>query len=160
MADFIEFFHKGINSAKIADKNKDEIQSVFDRLNEQLSSESGGRLHIEPTEFSTNSPLEDLSQLLLTQSRETYYVLAVRNPLALDSKANKLATWKMDRNGYPCRIDLDSNRMICEDKAALESNLQLLLSDPIVGDVIYKTMKETSIEETGQINNEDDTTQM
>ena len=61
--------------------------------------------------------------------------------------SEELVKWKMGRHGYPCRIYIDNAELICEDKTSLENNLQIMLSDPVVGEKLAKLMN-FEVEET------------
>lgn len=53
-------------------------------------------------------------------------------------KERELAIWKIGQNGYPCKINVSDSQLVCEDKSALESGLEQLLSGPIIGEKLFK----------------------
>jgi hypothetical protein len=148
MVDFIKSFQKGLDAAKTAEENKEEIQSVFRELNEQLSNSSDGTLFIERQTLYVNNSFHDMNLVVTGQKRATHTVIYVKNPKVKHSDKT-LAKWKINRNGYPCQIILDDEQMFCEDKAALENSFKELLRNSTVGDILYKVMnldKTTSLD--------------
>ncbi len=145
MVDFKEYFQKGLSAAEKAEVNKNEIDSVFDELNRQLDEATKGKIEISRVKFFASSTLADIASL---KPRETYLAIAAKNKNVKDCDYKELARWKIDRNGYPCMIIIDRDEMYCEDKVALEANMQRLLSDPTVGDTLYKLMNISSDVET------------
>lgn len=140
MVNFIESFSKGIRAAQKAEENKDEIDSVFNMLNEQLQAESAGRLEIKVT-FKTNPFLEFFAVASSApKAAANYWAITASNPLAENSQPAEIAKWKFDQNGYPCQVITENEEIYCEDKAALESALQTLLASQAVGDKLYKVM--------------------
>lgn len=131
MVNFIDSFNKGISAAEKAIANKDEIDAVIQQLSDQLQQVTGGKLKISIIEkqmplsgFATN-----ISDFL---SRKTYWAIVASNPLA-SFQPKQLAQWKFSESGYPCRIVLANTEMYCEDKAALENALGIMIATPEAG---------------------------
>lgn len=141
MINFIGSIEAGLNAAKNAEKNKLEIQSVFDELNRQLNDKYKGLLFVDREEFYVNDTFMDLARIANLLDREKYSAITAKNPLAKEYKSFELAKWKMDRNGYPCQIIFGHTDKFCEDKASLEQALMELLREPTVGDKLYNAMK-------------------
>jgi len=137
MANYVSSFREGIKAAEIANENKDEIQSVFEDLNNQLSSETERKLQIKIESHYENKLFESITEIVRNKEKNTYETISAFNPLANSVSSQKLARWKMSRHGYPCRIYFDNTELISEDKESLESNLQILLSDPLVGKKLF-----------------------
>jgi hypothetical protein len=138
MVDFITSFNKGIDAAKTAEKNKKEIDSVFNSLNKQLKLESENTLFLKTETRYINNTFIDINLITTGKSRPTYSAIFASNPQIPDFEDKMLAIWKINRNGYPCVIHIGDNQLVCEDRPALESGLQELLSDPVVGDTLFK----------------------
>lgn len=141
MVDFIGSFNKGLSAAQQSEKNKDEIRSVLEVLNKQLSEVSAGTVKIDILEKSV--PFIEL----MTAPKggpKTYTVLAAYNPLADDYRPVELSKWKIDPNGYPCLIITSDEEIYCEDKSGFERGLQNLISSPAVGEKLYSVMKQKS----------------
>ncbi|MDR9425715.1 MAG: hypothetical protein RI567_10590 [Marinobacter sp.] len=147
MADFKKYFTKGLSAAEKAESNKNEIDSIFEELNSQLDEATDGKIEISRVKFYVSNALADIASLM--KPRETYLAIAAKNKKVKGCDYKQLARWKIDRNGYPCVIIIDRDEMYCEDKVALESNLQQLLSDPTVGDTLYKLMSMPADAEAG-----------
>jgi len=143
MTDFIKSFEKGLDAAKTAEQNRNEMKSVFEELNQQLDRSTDGKLYIERRQFFKNSTFQDLPRLVHFQEREKYTAVAATNKKIADYKDVELAIWKEDRNGYPCQIIYGDEDIFCEDKTALENGIKNLLRDPSVGDKLYKVMNAT-----------------
>jgi len=151
MVDYIPSLHKGIEAAKIARINIREIKSVFDDLNSQLAIEVKGKLKLEVKAFLEENTITRLTAMAQFAAPKKIQHIVASNPLAKGSSITKLTKWEITHNGYPCRIFLEENVLICEDKKSLEKNLNLLLSDPVVGEKLYKLINldvQENIEDT------------
>ncbi|MBA6091046.1 hypothetical protein H4C81_19470 [Pseudomonas monteilii] len=139
MVNFIESLKKGIDAAQKAEENREEINSVFRALNEQLHEAFEGKVEIST--FTKSSPFSALMALSGDVKAAPLTFLGAINPLAEHKAPKELARWKMDPNGYPCQIITSEFEFYCENKQGLENGLQELLSSPIVGEHIYKLIK-------------------
>ena len=140
MIDFKASFTAGIDAAKIADKNRAEIQSVFDEVNKQLSEVTNGVIYLDRKNYFVKNTLQDIAAIANLRPRETYWAIVATNPKHIEAEEKQLAKWKMDKNGYPARIFIDDYQIACEDRKALEKALQELLSDPTVGEKLFSLM--------------------
>jgi hypothetical protein len=140
MVDFKKSFAAGIDSAKIAEANRAEIQSVFDEVNKQLEEVTDGTVFIDRRQYYVNNTIQDLAAIANFKPREVYHAVVASNPKVPESSEKELANWKMSQDGYPCRIYIGSNHIVCEDKKALEGAVQELLSDTAVGEKLYQLM--------------------
>ncbi|MDD2051082.1 hypothetical protein NPS46_00770 [Pseudomonas putida] len=141
MVDFIGSFNKGQEAAKKAEDNKDEIDSVFEIMNQQLGDASEGKLKVEII-FKSNPFLDFLTVAAKSASSGSYWAIAALNPLAESYAPKEIAKWKSDPNGYPCLVITDAEEMYCEDKAALEKALSYLLARPEVGKIFRSVMNQ------------------
>jgi hypothetical protein len=131
MVNFIESFNKGMSAAEKAIANKDEIDSVFEQLSDQLQQATGGKLKISIAEKQT--PLVTFTASLTDiMNRKTYWAIVASNPLT-PYQPTELAQWKFSENGYPCRIVLPNTEIFCEDKTALENALSKMIATPAAG---------------------------
>ena len=140
MVDFKKSFSAGINSAKAAEANRADIQSVFDEVNKQLEEVTEGTIFIERREYYVNNTIQDLAAIANLKPREVYHAVVALNPKVPKSSEKELANWKMSKDGYPCRIYIGNNQIVCEDKEALEGAMKELLSDTAVGEKLYQLM--------------------
>lgn len=132
MINFAKSYQAGLDAARIAEKNKREIDSVFNEMNRQLSEATNGKIKVYiKTLYGKPDGLTTL-QARYGYEPKAYTGIVAENPDVADS-ARELARWSQDRNGYPCTITLGSNSRSCGDKLALEKALAEMLSDPIVG---------------------------
>lgn len=135
MTNFISALKQGLDQAKIAEKNRAEIDEVFLELNEQLKAVSKNRLSIIRLQAG-HIPAGSLLRSLVTKS--TDWGLYARFDGDEKVSTHQIATWTQSPSGYPCRVEFSSTSYSCEDKSALERILKLLLSDPIVGGILQK----------------------
>ena len=133
MVNFVEAFKTGLNSAEFAEKNRNEVDSVFIELNQQLKDITDGRIVISRKKFQERS--NSLAQDMINP--KYYSAIAAENPFVPNS-AKELARWSQDRSGYPCKIILGSETMYCRDKKGFENGLAELLRDPVVGETLRK----------------------
>ncbi len=150
MVDFKRAFEEGLRAAADADRAREEIDSVFTHLNEQLNEISDGKIRIERRQFEKPkypSPYADLESKKLEKRK--HQAIAAINPMIPDEAVKELAEWSIDKRGYPCKIIWDDKEQFCEDKEALEHVLSELLRDPIVGGKFHMLMNlSPEIEET------------
>lgn len=142
MSKYIDSFNKGINAAKDAERNRAEIDSVFAELNEQLAIATNNKAAIRRMQF--DAPIDYLkaaTALSAVFKREKYWTLAAVFLPSRSVESTEIAKWDQDNSGYPCRVTFGSNRYTCEDKAGLESVLETLLADALVGEVLHRYMK-------------------
>ncbi|WP_250501605.1 hypothetical protein [Caballeronia sp. AZ7_KS35] len=142
MANFLESFNKGIAAARDAERNKAEIQEVFDDLNQQLAVATAGKVAIRRRQF--NAAIDILGQknaLLSLLRPEKYWGLAAIFLPSGTVEATELAKWEEENSGYPCTVTIGSQRYVCEDRAALEGVLETVLADPSVGEVLHALMQ-------------------
>lgn len=135
MIDFTKHLNIGLDAAKSAEANRAEIDSVFDELNKQLLSATGGKVKIQRLEF--REPWKYTKDF----QPVSYFALAVCSANQT-VKPTEIAKWTMARSGYPCEIELNGNgKWYCEDKSGLETALGTLLQDPLVGETIQKYIR-------------------
>ncbi|MCD5993629.1 hypothetical protein KDX38_08345 [Pseudomonas sp. CDFA 602] len=141
MVDFIDSFNKGIEAAKKAEHNKDEIDSVIEAMNVQLGNVSAGKVKVE-IKLKTNPLADFFASAAKTPVKGSYWAVVAYNPLAESSSPKELARWKSDPNGYPCEIITDAGDVYCEDKIALEKAFNFMLGTPDVGKKLLAVMNQ------------------
>lgn len=140
MVDFLTSINKGIEAAEVAAKNKAEIQSVIDNLDSQIKEFSNGKIGISRVTRYVNSALADLGLITNFKKRDTEDILAIKYISYPAEGTDKIAKYEMSSDGYPFHIYFSDYHYICGDKSALEDALQKLVSDPRVGERIYKAI--------------------
>lgn len=144
MADFIDFFNKGLEAADKARENKEEIDTVIQQLSDQLNSAASGKLKIEIIQ--KNEPVTSFAMVAQDIfNMKTYLAIAASNPLAASYQPLELARWKISESGYPCNIVLPDYEIYCEDKKALENALGRLIALPTSGKVFQQVMNQKSL---------------
>lgn len=132
MVNFAKSYQAGLDAARIAEKNKIEIDSVFSEMNRQLSEASEKRVRISIKTLDEKLNGVARFNVRLGAEPKTYTGIVAENP-AVPGSTKELARWTQGRSGYPCTIILGSHSRSCEDRIALERALAEMLSDPIVG---------------------------
>jgi hypothetical protein len=137
MVNFVEAYKSGLNSAELAEKRKNEVESVFNELNKQLADATNGKIIISRDQIIDRDNAIGIMSVLSGGKMTYYSAIVASNPYAKNS-TKELARWAQDRAGYPCKITLDSETMYCQDKKGLENGLAKLLRDPVVGETLRK----------------------
>ncbi len=157
---FKEALKEGIEAAEQASIALKEVEEVFRQLDEEVMSESEGRLSIRKGRKTADDPAPDLVSMSdrLSQPigldawrfkpKERYWAILASNPIVPDAKDRVLAIWSQDSAGYPCTVRWGGREHICEDKEALETCLADLLRDPLVGNTLARLMKAWPAEPT------------
>jgi len=135
MVDFVTSFRKGLNTAEEAINNHNEINAVFDALEEQLNQATNGQLKLTRKEF-----FERKATLDFSQQKEKYWAIAAENRLQDDSPVAELARWEPATAGYPAIVNYAGSEHICHSKEELESVLCSLLADPRIGDRLFRLL--------------------
>lgn len=152
MVDFSESFKKGIEAAKSAENNRNEIASVFQSLNEDIAKETEGKvgIKIQTLQAKTGIPIFDFFN-----PSTGYQAIVAYNPQVPQSPVRELAEWSQDRAGYPCKIKFGLKEIYCEDKESLKAGLAELLEDPIIGEKLYR-LTQLKLNEDPAIDSESD----
>lgn len=137
MIDFKSNLALGLSAAARAQANRDEIQEILNELNNQISEATQGRLQIFEK---YQDPIGSITDTPTMFGVPNAGILTCINPLALSKRHIKIAGWKLAPSGYPCELNLAGEEMYCEDKEATEKALAFMLTDPIVGEVFFKTI--------------------
>ena len=135
MVDFVTSFRKGLNTAEEAIRNHNEINAVFDALEEQLNQATNGQLKLCRKEF-----FERKATLDFSQQKEKYWAIAAENRLLHDSPVAELARWEPSEAGYPANVNYAGSDHICHGKDELEAVLCSLLADTRIGDRLYRLL--------------------
>lgn len=134
MVDFIEAFKQGQTAAERVKNNNQEIDSVFERLNEELAKITEGKVQLD-IQFIPCYEGENEDQY----GNPSHFL--VKEHYAICAKNRELAKWENGREGYPCKITIGNKQHYCEDKAELEQTLALMLQDPIVAGTLADVMR-------------------
>lgn len=145
MADFKKSLLAGVDAAKIAKANREEILSVIAEVNKQLNEVYESKLNfgiynllrsIEPkTKNILNTAFSHLSL-----EREAYQALAVADPSGKNPAP--LADWQFSENGYPCKIIRGGLSSYCNNKEELEAEISSLLSEVRTGKTILEKVSD------------------
>lgn len=133
MVDFIEAFKQGQIVAERVKNNHQEIDFVFERLNEQLAQATEGKIQLSIEE------IEDFSQqpYVVDDSEPVWPI----DYLAICAEHKELAEWEKGIEGYPCKITIGNKQHYCEDRTELENALALMLQDPIIAQTLADVMR-------------------
>ena len=139
MVDFNDSLRRGLDAAKKAQANRDEISHILTELNQALKSMSDGKAEIAIVPISTT--MNALSRLIVyLDKNQEEQVLAIR-PIAREGLLpRQVARWKQGEAGYPCSIIWGERHASCDDSESLMAELADLMSSSTVGEAILAVM--------------------
>lgn len=141
MTDFNDSLRRGLDAARQAQANRDEIKAVFSELNRALNAMSDGKIEVAIVPVTTTmSALNRLAKIYLDKDQEER-VIAVRRIGETNTLAKLLAHWKQGSAGFPCSIIWNERHASCEDVESLRAELATLVSSPAVGEAILALMQ-------------------
>lgn len=145
MSDFKKYLLAGIDAAKTAAANKEEIYAVINEVNRQLSEIYDSKVHFGIWSFTRPKGMKTRSTIgsalaLFGVEQEDYESLAISNHE--NKNPTPLADWFMSENGYPCKIIMDGVESFCSDKDDLEIEISNLLSNIRTGKAILNKLEE------------------
>jgi hypothetical protein len=140
MFDFNDALQRGLDAAKRAQANRDEIRGVFTQLNEALHSMSRGKVEIAIVPI--EDTLNELARLaIFMDTSKSEQVLAVRVVGQGAFRPKRIARWSQGDAGYPCTIMWEERHTSCDSADSLRSELAELVSSPSVGEAICSAME-------------------
>lgn len=149
MMDFKKSLTNGLEAAKIARKNKEEIQSVIDEVSEAIKDYSNGLISLVVTteqrvghnisSFIGGAAARGLNLNPWVQYK-TLSLLLKKDQL---QKKEKIAEWRIDESdGYPCVISYNGDDISCGTKEMLEKALGNLMANASTGERLLKLIAE------------------
>jgi len=136
MIDFTKSLEAGLQLAIEAERNRHEVDEVFNELNRQISTATRNSIRILREQF--DEPPED--PLTFRLKRIQYWAISARHATLNTAKPWVLARWYQPIAGYPCKITTRETEFFCENKEALEAGLANLLATPEVGRALHSLM--------------------
>lgn len=126
MTDFVKAYQTGLEAAEAANKNQEEIDSVFNDLNIQLRKvfDKEINIHVKPC-IEKTFDFQKMRDKIVAENPKRGEVI-------------ELSVWDQDPCGFPCTITYSNHSKSCENKEALEIALAEMLSDPNIAQSIYK----------------------
>src|ERR1035438_3268235 len=110
MADYKEALQAGFAAAKKAEKAREEIQEILEKLKADVLAVSDGKILIELRKFEESAkPASALMPNLTSAFAQAlkpkvyFWALIASNPKAQEQKARfkEMARWKQAKEGYP-----------------------------------------------------------
>lgn len=143
MKNFKDSLQAGIDAAKVASNNRQEIASVIRSVNEQVKEISDGKAMFSKGKFYREPKPEALAVKafisIMGNAGESYQGLGIYNG---DGKNGIIiAEWSEGASGYPCSLSYAGEKIFCSNKIELENALSDLLSQVETGEAILKQMK-------------------
>ncbi|WP_394521460.1 hypothetical protein C1N60_04980 [Pantoea sp. SGAir0184] len=146
MNDFKKHLLAGVDAAKTAAANRQEIYDVINEVDRQLSEVYDSKVHFGIWNLTRTIKPKNTNNIFgsalsaLSLDREDYKGLSIcdhesKNPIPI-------ADWYMSENGYPCKITIDGRESYCSDKEDLENEISSLLSHVRTGKAILKKLEE------------------
>jgi hypothetical protein len=127
---FGEALQKGLKAAEDAKIARQEIESVFNKLHDDVFNASEGKIRINRVRQEERSVVADLIDISAIHSE--WVLIAHRDGLD-GQRVEDIAMWSSNDHGYPCSITWNHTEYICEDQKALEGVLMELLEDASTG---------------------------
>lgn len=148
MVDFSDPFRRGLDAARQAVANRNEVQGIFAQFNGALHEMSGGKAEIAlvPLE-ETLSAFAKLAAAL-DPSTKKQQVLAVRHLKHKAFQPKVIARWSQSESGYPCTVIWGERHAACDGAESLANELAALFSSPKVGEAIMAAMSFTPAAES------------
>ncbi|WP_288460466.1 hypothetical protein [uncultured Enterobacter sp.] len=151
--DFKKYLNNGLEAAKIARKNKDEIQGVINELSDVIKEHSGGLVTLTVSNEQRLS--KSISSMVIGAAAAAaaagfgvspyidYKALSLVLKKGKVNKREQIAEWRMDESdGYPCVISYNGGEISCGTKEMLEKALGGLISNASTGERLLKLIAE------------------
>lgn len=146
--DFKKSLTNGLEAAKKARKNKEEIQGVIDEVSEAINDYSNGLISLVVTK--EQRVAQNIGSLVGGAAAafglspwvqyKTLSLLLKKDQL---QKKEKIAEWRIDESdGYPCVISYNGDDISCGTKEMLEKALGNLMANASTGERLLKLITE------------------
>lgn len=145
MRDFKGSLLVGINAAKVAENNREEIDSVLKNINDQIYDYSSNKATFGVRRFSreevqaTKNIFPTVADLFNNKKYVWYEGLAISDCNGGDPI--EIAKWSKSDGGYPCTISFGGEKFVCGKKAELENALSNLLQEVKTGEAILEKIR-------------------
>lgn len=136
MFNFVESLKIGLSHAEEAQKNSEEINSVFEMLRSDIEKHTNSNVSIKfssSIDDGSDDMITHAIALLNTRKRRKYTALMALNIVGRFTFEKELCEWENGDKGYPVTISYLNRTTECADKESLVQRLQDLLSQPDVG---------------------------
>ena len=144
--DFKNSLAVGLEAAKKARSNKEEIFSVISDLNESVKELSQGRVFLKVTSEKKLAPNQTALTTVVSQFTNInpyidYEALSFVTKREQTEVKENIAVWKINESdGYPCVISYNKRDVSCKDKETLIKALNDLMSDASTGEILLRLM--------------------
>jgi hypothetical protein len=149
MSKFADAYKAGIDAGQQAIESIQEIDSVFEELDREISSMNGGKLSIIRKEKTYKRKvmrkLTNLEKSLGIMGPSPYYEEEISyNAIVLkrDKDEIEIAEYEMSETGYPITLKWSNREEGCWDKDALTETLEEILAFPATGKAVVKLLSE------------------
>ncbi|MDM3295907.1 hypothetical protein [Citrobacter sp. Cc139] len=155
--DFKKYLSSGLEAAKVARKNKNEIQGVISDLSDVIKEHSGGlvtliisneqRMSKNVNSFGIGAAAAAAAAGLGLSPYIDYKALSLVLTKDKVIKREQIAEWRMNESdGYPCVISYNGRDINCGSKEMLEKALGGLISNASTGERLLQLIAEGSKE--------------
>lgn len=127
MMDFTQSLKIGLQAAQAQIEKRNEIQTIFRHLSEQISQHLQFDMVIYPSE----------------PDNDGYQRLYLADKSYIEKRG--LAWWKDTDGAYPCLIRYDNEEFLCEDKKDLELALSTMLQNADIAEKLLDFKAESEI---------------
>jgi hypothetical protein len=151
MFNFQDALKEGLSHAEEEQKNRKEIDSVFDALKDDIEGFTKSNVSIKlckriDAQIGDGHDLiaSALGSILNTRKRRKYLGLIAYRTLDSAPFEKELCEWEYGEKGYPVTISYLNRSTACADKESLILCLQDLLSHPDAGKKIKSLIDKTA----------------
>ena len=144
--DFKNSLAVGLEAAKKARANKEEIFSVISDLNDSVKELSQGRVFLKVTSEKKLAPNQTALTAVVSSFTNInpyidYEALSFVTKREQTEVKENIAVWKINESdGYPCVISYNKRDVSCKDKETLIKALNDLMSDASTGEILLRLM--------------------
>ncbi|MCF3429132.1 hypothetical protein [Escherichia coli] len=144
--DFKNSLAVGLEAAKKARSNKEEIFSVISDLNDSVKELSQGRVFLKVTSEKKLAPNQTALTAVVSSFTNInpyidYEALSFVTKREQTEVKENIAVWKINESdGYPCVISYNKRDVSCKDKETLIKALNDLMSDASTGEILLRLM--------------------
>jgi len=146
MKNYKESLLAGVQAAKNAERQRQEIDSVIESINEQIKEFSSDKAGFGVVAFyrreessAPESLFPTVAEMFNKYKTVSYLGLGILNHEG--KKGIEIATWSKSDSGYPCTITFGGEKYFCSEKAELENVLNYLLKEVKTGEAILEQIR-------------------
>ena len=139
MSGFVESLKIGMSASKDAVNNFAAIREVFKRLRYEIAQETDDVIKFDVVQYNGFGP--ELANFymddFIPEDKNDLYQYSLLLSTGDLNKGKDMMIIGLSLDGFPCSLQWDKTRYLCESKDELELSIKEFLSDPDIGRAIY-----------------------